>query len=539
MMNIKLFNPIMTLLLATTVLSGCTKLDEEVFSQIEKKNFYNNRNEVTAAILRPYTHIGASLFSWGGQRNFWRLNELSADQLALPQKGNDWYNGGEFFRLHYHTWTASELAVENAYNLLYRGIGFCNNILMDLETLDAVKVGMTVEELKSAKAETRVMRAFIYMKLMDLFGDIALVTQVGTPLSPERKPKKEVFDFIEKEVTESAESLPILSKDQVGRISKAAAYAILSELYLNAETWTGQARWDDCVSASDMILNGKVGGQNGTAALANDLTSIFSPSNNESNEVLFSIAYDYVAAKYRFQWNNDLWHYNQKEVYNADQTGNNGIVVIPTAYDAFVNNDLRKSTWMLIGPQYKKGTSTPILGAREYKNKPLVFVKEIQRNSTGDTKSDMSQGEENSGARFNKYVPGAYTDKDYWSNDQVIYRLAEIYFNKAEALMRKNNKNATSEAVELINTVRKRAFSVTDWPTAQYTTSSLTLEELLAERGREFIFEGKRRTDLIRFGKFETATWWDHKPTVATKKVFPIPSQQIAANPNMVQNLGY
>lgn len=537
-MNNRIYNYVVGACALVSV-TACTNLDEEVFSDITKDNFYNNKQEVTAAVLRPYTHLGANTMSWGGQANYWRLNELTADQLALPQKGKHWYNGGDFIRLHYHTWTPAETGVENPWNKLFQGAGFCNNTLEELEGLDAENVGMTEEELEAAKAETRVLRAFFHMKAMDAYGAIPIVTKVGEPLNPERKSRKEVFDFVESELKESAELLPDLSQQMVGRASKAAAYAMLSELYLNAKEWIGEERWDDCIAASDMILDGKVGGQSGDATLEDNLTAMFATNNHLSNEVLFSVAYDYKATNYWYKWNNDLWHYNQKEAYNANQNGNNGIVVIPSAYDAFEDNDLRKSTWMLIGPQYKYGTKNPILGSEEYKGKPLVFVKEIRRNSEGKTQSDMTQGEENSGARFAKYLPGSIDDDNYWSNDMVIYRVAEIYFNKAEALMRKNGGTVTSDAVELVNAVRKRAFAAKDWPSAQYTTSTLTMDELLAERGREFIFEGKRRTDLIRFGKFDTSSWWDHKPSSAEKKVFPIPAAQIASNPNLTQNPGY
>lgn len=106
--------------------------------------------------------------------------------------------------------------------------------------------------------------------------------------------------------------------------------------------------------------------------------------------------------------------------------------------------------------------------------------------------------------------------------------------------MRKNGGKASQEAVDLVNASRKRAFTSEDWEANQYTTTTLTLDELLAERGREFIFEGKRRTDLIRFGKYTTASWWDHKPSNdKTKELYPIPFQQIETNPNLIQNPGY
>jgi hypothetical protein len=526
-------------LLSLVLLTACTKLDETIYSGITADNFYNNKQEVTAAVLRPYTHLGASMASWGGQRNYWRLNELTADQLALPQKGVNWYNGGEFIRLHYHTWTADEVSVQNPWDLLFRGVGYCNNILDEISALSPIKVGMTEAELDGCIAEVRVLRSFFLMKLMDLYGDVPIITKVGSPLNPSRANRKDVCDFIEKEVKESIAKLPVLSAANIGRMNKAGAFALLSELFLNSATWAGTPRWDDCIAAADSVISGNVGGQNGKAQLEDNLTKMFSTTNNTSNEVLFSIAYDFVSANYRFQWNNDMWHYNQKQLYTADQAGNNGVVVMPTAYDQFADNDLRKTTWMLIGPQFVQGTATAILGTQEYKGKPLVFVNNIRRNTENKTLSDMTQGEENSGARFAKYLPGKTTDANYWGNDEVIYRMAEVYFNKAEAIMRKGNSVATQPAVDLVNAVRKRAFSVADWNAAAYTTNTLTMDELLAERGREFIFEGKRRTDLVRFGKYTTGTWWDHQATPVTKNVFPIPTSQIAANSNITQNKDY
>ena len=105
--------------------------------------------------------------------------------------------------------------------------------------------------------------------------------------------------------------------------------------------------------------------------------------------------------------------------------------------------------------------------------------------------------------------------------------------------MRKNGGTATTEAVELINNCRKRAFSAADFTKEAYTPATLTLTELLAERGREFIFEGKRRTDMIRAGAFTRVSWWDHQPSDPSKNLFPIPQRQLAANPNLVQNPGY
>lgn len=527
-------------------LSACTKLDEKPYSEIISDNFYHNKEEVLSAVLRPFTHAGA----WAaptGQTGYWRLQELSADQLAWPQKGKHGYDGGNWIRLHNHTWIANEDNAWNPWRLMYWGMGFCNNTLKDLAAMDFTKIGMTNEDKASFLAETKVVRAWHYLKLMDLYGNIPIVTEVGAPASPATKSRKEVFEFVEKELKENVELLKPLSADMVGRATKAAGYAMLVELYLNAQEWTGTPRWDDCINYCNKIIAGNGGSLSGTVpALEPDIFRAFANNNNTSPEDLFQLAYDLRAGNSRFGWQGDFWHYRQRQIYNADVDGNNSIVVIPTAYDAYKDNDLRKQNWMLIGPQKKDPAlrtsvgDSLVLGTEEYNGKPLVFVKEIRRNSEGESGAgSMTEGEENSGARFAKYVPGTQADPNYWGNDFVLYRLTEIYFNKAEALMRKNNGIATQDAVDLINTCKKRAFKAADWAAEAYTTTSLTMNELLAERGREFIFEGKRRSDLIRFGKFTTATWWDHQPSADKYKLFPIPFKQTSINPNLVQNPGY
>jgi hypothetical protein len=528
-----------SLLTLSLGMNGCTDLDETLYSSIDASAFYNNRQEILSGVLRPYTHANA----WAaptGQQGSWRMNEMSADQLAWPQKGRHGYDDAQWIRLHGHSWVFTENNIWNPWSLLFTGVGFCNSTLGDFSRVDFARAGVSDQEKAAFIAELKVFRAYHYMRLMDMYGNIPIVTTVGTPLSPPTAPRAEVFAFVEKELKENVDLLPNLSKTLIGRITKAAGYSMLAELYLNAETWSGTARWDDCIAACDKIMRGETGGLNGAPALDADLLSTYSNTNDNSKEILFQLVYDFQATPTRCGWSGDFYHFQQRLIYGGDANGNNGVVVIPSAYDAFKDNDLRKSTWMLIGTQYQAANTTqPVLGTEEYRDKPLVFVKEIRRASEGKTSSTMVDGEENSGARFNKYRPGRQTEAKYWSNDWSLYRLTEIYFAKAEALMRKNGGVATAEAVQLVNECRKRAFSAADFTKEAYTPTTLTLTELLAERGREFIFEGKRRTDMIRFGAFTTTSWWDHQPSDPTKRLFPIPQRQLAANPNLVQNPGY
>src|SRR5699024_8802211 len=153
------------------------------------------------------------------------------------------------------------------------------------------------------------------------------------------------------------------------------------------------------------------------------------------------------------------------------------------SYPTRRSSDL-KEKWFLFGPQYEYGTSTPILGTEEYEGEPLVYVNSIRRNSEGATgEGGMTEGEENSGARFHKYRSGTKEDPNYWETDYVIYRLTEIYFNKAEAIMRKNGGVATQEAVDLINESRERYFADADWPDEKYTVQTQIGRASCRERG--------------------------------------------------------
>jgi hypothetical protein len=528
--------------------NACKKLDENAYSELPADDFYNNKTEVLSAVLRPYTHASA----WAtpsGQDGWWRPSEMTADQLAWPTKGRHGEDGGKWKRLHYHTWTVDEGGLNNAWSLMYGGMGFCNDPIGNIESRDIAKMGITQEEKDAYLAELKLLRAFHYLKLMDLFGNIPVVTKAGEPLNPATLPRAEVFAFIEKEIKVNIDKTPKLSRAMQGRMSQAGAYATLVELYLNAEAWTGTARWDDCIAAADKLIAGEGGGQNGAMSLDPNITDQFKTTNDLSKEVIFSIAYDYKVANFAPYWPAEFYHFKQQEIYGGGVNGNDGVVVIPGVYTKYEDADLRKSNWLLEGPMVKFADGvTPVLGSEEYSGKQLVFVDNIQKNKSGSTVSNMSEGEENSGVRFNKYKLGNQVkgpngspdvDPNYNNTDWNIYRLTWIYFAKAEAIMRKNGGTATAEAVDLINACKKRAYSAADWTAKAYTPATLTLDELLAERGREFIFEGFRRDDLIRFGKFTTASWWDHQPSTPTRTLFPIPQQQRDLNINLAQNPGY
>ena len=536
----------LTVILCT---AACKKqLQEHAYDQLLADNFYNNKTEVLSAVLRPYTHANAWVTP-SGQDGWWRAAEMSGDQLAWPTKGRHGEDGGKWKRFHYHTWTTDEDGLNAAWSLMYWGMGLCTDPIEQISKRDIAKMGITQAEKDSYIAELKLLRAFTYLKLMDLFGNIPVVTQIGIPAKPETQSRADVFKFIESEIKSNIAAAPKLSRTQIGRMSQAGGYAMLVDLYLNAEAWTGTARWDDCISAADQLINNVGGGANGALALDPNITDQFKTTNDLSKEVIFSIAYNYSVANFEPGWPGEFYHFKQQEIYGGGRNGNDGIVVIPGVYSTYDAVDLRRSNWLLIGPMVKFADGkTPVLASEEYNGSQLVFVDNIQKNKVGSTVSTMSEGEENSGVRFNKYklgnqIPGPggvpAIDPNYDNTDWDIYRLTWIYFAKAEAIMRKNGGVATADAVKLINDCKKRAFTEQDFVTRAYTPATLTMDELLAERGREFIFEGFRRDDLIRFRKFATGTWWDHTPTSPTKALYPIPQQQRDLNSNLKQNPGY
>lgn len=549
----KTYKKIMLLVLLVTpvLFNACTNLDEKIYSQLITDNYYNNKNEVLSAVLRPYTHANA----WAtpsGQDGWWRPSELSGDQLAWPTKGRHGEDGGKWKRLHYHTWLVDDGPLNNAWSLIYGGIGYCNDPIENLEKRSLAQMGITQTEKDGYIAELKLLRAYHYLKLMDLFGNIPVVTQVGTPKKPETMPRAQVFAFVEKEIKENIDKAPNLSRNMIGRMTKAGGYAMLVELYLNAEVWTGTARWDDCIAAADKLINNEAGGQNGNMALDANITDQFKSTNDLSKEVIFAIAYEFRIANSQPSWTGEFFHFQQDRIYGGSRNGNNGVVMVPGNYTKYNNDDLRKTTWLLQGPQvrFDNGQQALASGGNEYDGQQINFVDEIRRAKVGSTVSNMSEGEENSGVRFNKYklgnnvagivggVPVA-VDLNYNCTDWNLYRLTWVYFAKAEALMRKNGGTANAQAVQLVNDCKKRAFTAATWSANEYTPATLTLDELLNERGREFVFEGFRRDDLIRFGKFTTGSWWDHTPSATFRNLFPIPQVQRTLNENLAQNPGY
>ncbi len=511
------------------ILISCTNLDETVYSELLKDNYYKSEAEIIAALAPAY----------GGLRGIESTLEaasLSSDETVIPTRGKDWYDGGIYLRLHEHNWQAQLSYFNDIWNYGYARVNKANQLIYQLEQVEA---GMDPTLYARFIAELKVIRAFGYYFLIDNFGNVPVMDRFDVPegFLPKNNSnfaagRTEVFNFIEKDILENVDALST-DKDQstYGRFNKYAALAILAKLYLNAETWTGTSKWAECIEVCDEILS------SGKYTLEPNYFNNFLGKNENSTENIFVIPYDGTKTDWQFITYWTSLHPQLRKKYNTANGPWNGMCAMPSHYNSFDADDKRRGGW-LSGLQYSSSGELLKCSYESVPN-PLNLTPDFVNiyNTSDPSVYNHTNALEYHGARFVKYEITRYPS---WSmeNDRVIFRLGDIMLTKAEALMRQNGA-ATQQAVDLVNQVRQRAF---DDPTAhQYTTASLTLDQLLNERAWELYFEGFRRQDLVRFGKFVRGKWefFDRSAEGDFHNVFPLPQNQVNSNSNLVQNPGY
>jgi starch-binding outer membrane protein, SusD/RagB family len=499
------------LLLATAVtLTGCTDLAEEPFSVITPDNFYRNDEEVRAGIASLYNQVMAT--STG---NHHYLNTISSDEQVIPVRGQDWFDNGSHLESQRQLWQPTSPSglgtVNNAWNQAYQGVARANVLLSAIDPLPIANKGRTV-------AEIRMLRAYFYFQLLDLFGGVPIVTD--TEIKPrERVSRAELFAFIEAELRDARTELPASwPATDYGRATSGAADALLATLYLNAEVFSGTvtagglqkgpARWQDAIDAADRVLSGPY-------SLAPDWFGNFRFNNHLSPENVF-VSARRAEAGVSLNMISATLHYNQ-----TSPASNNGRAVQPDTYRKFDEADARMGIF-LAGPQFHLVTGVPIndrSGAR------LDYTIDIR---------DITQATEGEGVRIYKWPIDPNRSAQNHGNDFAIFRLAEIYLTKAEAL---NELNQTGAAVQLVNMLRARVFDPAK-PLAGALSQADARQAILDERLFELINEGKRRTDLIRHGKW-TDAWFEKQQREPYRILMPIPQTQLDANPLLVQNPGY
>jgi len=499
------------------IVPACTNLDEELYSDLAAENFFTTEEENIAALGQAYS----SMTHWGSHTNIWTTNELSSDELVIPTRGGDWYDGGILLQLHEHKFQPDNGIFNNAWNNSYGAINTVNRLIYQFSS---------IEGADAYEAELRAIRAFYYFHLMDMFGNVPLSVDFTDTETKPNSSRSEVFNFVKSELDAV---IPLLSEKKdastYGRINKWAALTLRMKLHLNAEEWTGTASWAGAKADADAVIN------SGLYSLEAVYSDNFKEQNEGSSENIFVVPYDEVFAG-GFNWVAMTLHYASQNTFNLTFQPWNGYATVEEFYNSYIDPAQNP------GPQGEvvkgKSAGTGTLDSRL--SNFLVGDQGADDSAGGEAGDDDGTGLyftpyinmiwpdacRQCGARINKYghVQGG---RENMNHDFVLLRYADVLLSKAEAHLRTGD---ASGALGIVNQIRTRA-GVTPF-------SELTLDNLLAERGREMYVENDRRRALIRFGKWNDA-WWAKEASDAKYKLFPIPKDQLNANPKLTQNPGY
>lgn len=450
----------------------------------------------------------SSNFGYDYMRCYFNMQECGTDEVVYT-----WLEGEKMSGLTYLSWDANDAWVSDMYYRIYYTIALCNEFLRN--ATDG-KIGAFSESdqkaIREYRAEARFLRALAYYHALDLYRNIPLVTEadpVGSYLPP-RYTSAQMFQYLETELKDIDTDLPDRTACEYGRACRQAAYALLARLYLNAEVYTGTARWTDCITYCNQVLKASY-------ALEADYARLFNADNhNRTNEIIYSFPVD---ATHTVSWGATTY-------LICGAINNTSDTQVPSDYgvtsgwgnyrlrgelpDLFRSGDGRAMF-------YTEG-QTKEINVVENQSNGYLSVKWTNLTDVGETASNTTDGGVNT--------------------DFPVFRLADVYLMLAEAVVKGGEGSSRSTALGYVNDLRRRAFGD---DSGNITDAQLTADFILDERARELYLECVRRTDLIRYGKFTTSAYqWQWKggqmagQAVDSKyNMYPIPSTELTANPNL------
>lgn len=525
----KIFQLIITIA-SISGLMACHDLDVPVTTQLTPEIFPQTPTQFIQAAGPTYNS-----FRQNYSTDYWFLQSLSTDEAILPARGGNWYDGGRYEQHHKHTWNQDNAHVQSAWAWLTSTISTSNQNIFLIS-----KAPESTAKLTSL-AELRTMRAMCYFMMMDMWGNIPISTKFGDTTTARTTARSDVFKFIEKELQESLPDLSVVvGQETYGRPNKYTAYAILAKMYLNAEVYTGTARWNDAIIACDNIIS------SGKYAIESDYRKMFFVNNGpQIKEFIFAIPYDASAPNGYMFYARYAMPRSLRAKFSLPFTPSSASSTLPQYY-AYYNDpkDVRNQQW-ITGKQFDyKGVPVTVATTKQgydedYKGADAGAALTYQVDITPDViikkpaTFDLGNDEKawNMGYRNNKFYADSTSATRNQNNDVPIFRYADILLMKAEAILKGGTATNGQTAISLVNEVRSKRTTSTPW-------TSVTLQQLYEERAREFAWETWHRNDMIRFGKYE-GTWGVKTDTDPKKRLFPIPTNALQLNKSLTQNPGY
>ena len=472
-------------------------------------------------------------------RQMWNSNELTTDEAICG-----WGDEGIPSYCH-NTYDASHPMLRGYYYGLCIGITFCNQYLQVYGDYNST---MT--------AEVRFLRAFQFYLLTDAFGNIPFATSISGD-NPEQYTRAQVCEFIEKELKaiigeDSNDNATILNDPKpkkygeagYGRIDKAAAWMLLSRIYLNSQVYTGTPRWQDAANYAKKVMDSPYKlhtvGYNTNGRQFTAYQMLFMGDNSKTDaayEAVFPVIQDGTRTTSWGGTNFLICSTADADIHpnRYDETEVNGLY----NNSAWSGNRARPELVRLFFPNDDAPSGHAYDLAEIAEDDRALFETEGRYLNVND-ESNFKYGY--AVAKFNNFMCDGSKGSDITFADSHLFymRVAEAYLTYAEALTRMSGDVAPADAVAAINAIRGRAHAL--------QRNRYTLDQILDEWGREFYFEGRRRVDLIRFNKFggDTGYQWQWKGGVyagrdfeAFRNVFAIPTDDLIANSNLSQNPGY
>ena len=441
-------------------------------------------------------------------RCYFNMQEAGTDEFIYT-----WQEGDKMGGLTYLSWDVNDIWVSDTYYRIYYTIALCNEFLRN--ATDG-KIGGFSEsdqkEIRHYRAEARFLRALAYYHALDLYGNIPFVTEndpVGSYLPP-RYTSNQIFAYIETELKDIDADLLDRTESEYGRACKQAASALLARLYLNAEVYTGTARWTDCITACNSVIAAGY-------TLENDYFKLFNAdNNNRTNEIIYTFPVD---ATHTASWGATTY-------IICGSLSNTSESQLPTDYGV-------KSGWgsfRLRGEfsDFFNGGDGRAMFYTEGQTKDVDIVENQSYGYLAEKWTNLTDAGE---------MPSNFSDFSV-NTDFPVFRLADVYLMLAEAVVKGGEGSSRSVALGYVNKLRARAYGDNS---GNITDGQMTADFILDERARELYLECVRRTDLIRYGKFTTSSYrwqWkggtkDGRAVDSKYNIYPIPSTELTANPNL------